>query len=245
MNFIFVFVLTLIVCIVCALVLQLHSTCTPTKTLRMQNTRNNMQKRILLQCGDIVLSSANQFCTGRSFQKVLLNSPYTHVSMVIGKTPQNQTVLIEAVREGVRLIMLHTVLQHADAQHEIYVVRKLKPALATHQQIQLQRTALKCIGARYAFSAWKSILHAWQPFLSFPSSQHSHNHNKYKCTKATPNYSNYSYYCSELVAFLYTQIGIARFNKSLDLVLPCDFATQHPQQKLGNAFVLGKEYRLI
>ena len=164
------------------------------------------------KCGDILLGSANNSSIVRDFQKVVLNSPYTHISMVISVTASGEPLLIESIQTGVHILSLTQTLKNSERVHEKCYYKQLIPPLTVNQIHKIQSGVDMLCGAKYSFSAWKALLYKWQPLLTLPStSQHDYSH------------TTMSVYCSELIAIFYSSINIARFNKPLDTVLPCDF----------------------
>ena len=187
-----------------------------------------------MHAGDLILSSADQCSMVRYVQKIILSSPYTHISIVIhGGCTSADILILESVRTGVRVVSLQTYLLNARKYREECVVRQLHPLLSIEQQTKLQQIARESIGHQYAFSAWKALLYYWHPVLNLPNVPRVHVSNIRKT------------FCSQLIAHVYEQLGVARFFKPLDTVLPCDFADCVPRRfQLCKAYMLKKPWAL-
>ena len=191
-----------------------------------------------LRAGDIILWSANYTSVVRCIEKTFLQSPFTHISLVVyaaGTAPfTNDVVVVESVRTGIRLVPLQEALGtahinvNAHNQQETIMTRALLPPLSPKQCKTLHTLSHRFCGGAYAFTAWKAIMYMWTPHLCLPLPSHNHSPQAHSKRTGNPLFWTQARYCSELIAVIYELLGIYHPTQPVDTLLPHHFSiTMH------------------
>ena len=213
--------------LVCAIIITALSMWAANRTLlTMPVKRKRKESRQNVRTGDVLLFSSHFDAIGDMI-KMSTGCTFTHAALVFVDAFGEPFVFEVTPFKGCALTRLSDRLKKPGL---LCVVRHLTPAI---EGADMERVIKPLIGMSYDAALTTGL----RAFLStWGVSNIKHDADKDKR------------FCSELVAYVYSKLGVLCFTKSwrkdVSLIMPSDFTQEHQDLPLCPAFTLGPELHL-
>jgi hypothetical protein len=187
-----------------------------------------------VKTGDLLLFSRAGSAAADA-QKIFLGTPFSHVAVAAVDASGVAWVLESTPDHGVAIKRLSVCV--ADPELTV-VLRRISRALPG---AGMEAVVRMCVGQQYSGAFWRATAYAWTAaWAAVPDDEAADD----SAMSQKPG----GYFCSELVARVYAQLGVldfSAFDKSPSMMLPADFTAAATPLPLVNSYSFGPEVALL